>query len=46
MMINKNVIGSFRRKRVDKSGRPVVVPVKEPIDWFIEAMALLGLLVL
>ncbi len=46
MMLNKNIIGLLKKKRENKSGRAAVKPAREPIDWFLEALALLGLLVL
>ena len=43
-MFNNNFIGALRRKRVDKSNRPTIRPEMGPIDWLLEAAALLGLL--
>ncbi len=43
-MVNNNFTGVFNRKRDDKSNRPKVRPEMEPIDWVIEAMALIGLM--
>jgi uncharacterized membrane protein len=44
MMFNNNVIGVFNRKRVNKADRPVVRPEMVPLDWLLEALALLGIL--
>ena len=43
-MFNNNFIGALRRKRDDKLNRPTVRPEIGPIDWLLEAAALLGLL--
>jgi len=45
MMLNNNTSGFFRKRREDKSNRPLVMPEKEPVDWVLEGVALLGLMV-
>ena len=45
MIFNNNMIGFFNRNRVNKADRPSIRPEMAPLDWLLEAMALLGLLI-
>lgn len=45
MIFNNNYAGFFKRNRVSKAGRPAIRPEMSPIDWLLEAIALLGLMV-
>ncbi|MCX6303709.1 MAG: DUF1648 domain-containing protein [Bacteroidetes bacterium] len=46
MIFNSNTIGALKRTRTDKSGRPAARPEMAPADWLLEALALIGLMVL
>jgi uncharacterized membrane protein len=46
MIQKNNFSGFFKRNRVNKADRPVMRPDITPIDWLLEAMALLGLMIL
>jgi uncharacterized membrane protein len=43
-MFNNSMIGFIRRKRDNKSDRPAIQPEMAPVDWLIEATALLALM--
>jgi len=45
MMFNNNLVGIFNRKRVNKADRPVIRPEKTPVDWLLDVVALIGLMV-
>ncbi len=43
-MFNNNITGLFIRNRAEKAGRPTVRPEMSPVDWLLEAFALIGIL--
>ena len=45
-MIIRNKYKNFKQYRVKKSDRPAVKPEMTPIDWMLEALALLALMIL
>ena len=47
MIFNSNLIGLFSgNRRASKENRPVVRPEMGPVDWVLEAVAIIGLMVL
>ena len=45
MIFNSGNIGLFRRNRIEPD-RPVLRPELEPVDWLIESVALVGVMIL
>jgi uncharacterized membrane protein len=46
MIFNNNLIGIFNRKKASKADRPAIKPDMAPLDWLLEASALLGMMVM
>ena len=44
-MFNNNLIGLFKRNRVNKADRPVIRPEMMPFDWLLEALSIIGLMI-
>ena len=45
-MFNNNLIGVFNRNKVNKADRPAIRPEMAPLDWLLEAAAVLGMMVM
>ncbi len=45
-MFDNNFTGLFKSRRAEKANRPLIRPEMKPVDWLLEAMALLGFMVL
>ena len=45
MIFNNTYIGIFKRNRVNKADRPIIRPDMTPVDWLLESVALMGMMI-